>query len=88
MAHGMASIAERDQVRRVVEATGGTRNEMVYIRFAVRTSVAALLAAIFVARQNHLTHFTPTLVLCQSCRTRHIVARKEVNLARRVGTAQ
>ena len=72
MARGMASIAERNQIRRVVEPAGGTRNEMVNICFALRASVAALPAAMCVPCQNYLAHVAPALSLLQSCRTRHI----------------
>jgi hypothetical protein len=59
MARGMATVAQCDQIRRFIHAPGGTRNQMVNVRFSCGAELAAFLTAPVVARENNRPYLTP-----------------------------
>ena len=60
MARGMAPVAQCDQILGRVDAPGGTRDQMMNVRFTGGTELPATLAPPFVASENDGSHFAPT----------------------------
>ena len=59
MTCGVAAVTERDQIRRLVQASNGTWNQMVNVCFALGADFAALLTTPIVASENDRAYFTP-----------------------------
>jgi hypothetical protein len=63
MVRSVATIAERDQVRRFIDSTSGTGNQVVNVGLASGTRLTARPANIAVAGKHNLSDFAPSLVL-------------------------
>jgi hypothetical protein len=63
MVRSMATIAKRDQVRRFIDSTSGTRNQVMNVGFTPGTRVTARCASMAVASKDNLADFTPSMVL-------------------------
>ena len=61
MARGVATIAQCDQIRWVIHAASGTRNQMVNVGFTFGAKFAAPLTAPAVARENDGPNIAPML---------------------------
>jgi hypothetical protein len=61
MAGGVTAIAQSDQIRWVIHAPSGTRNQMVNVRFAFGAEFAAASASPVVASENDRPHLAPML---------------------------
>ena len=61
MVHGMAAIAERDQVRWFIDSTCSSRNQMVNVCFSGRAELTALLTAPAIASEHNSPHVAPAL---------------------------
>src|SRR5689334_7500155 len=62
MACAMTAIAQCDQIRRLIHAPFGTRNQMVNVRFPCGADVAAFPTTPVVAREHDGPRFAPMLV--------------------------
>jgi hypothetical protein len=62
MARGMATVAQCDQIRRFIQASSGTRNEMVNVRFPCGAELVAFLATPAVALEHDGPRAAPLLV--------------------------
>ena len=71
MVRGMAAIAERDQVCRIVGPTGGTRNQMMNVGFTLCTWFTTSPASVGVASENDGANGAPSLEVCLVRRKRH-----------------
>jgi hypothetical protein len=85
MVRGMATIAKRDQVRRFIDSTSGTRNQVMNVGLALGTRVTARPANMAVASKYNIANFTPSMVLLSG----RIVERwlGHLRSPRRVGSA-
>jgi hypothetical protein len=63
MVRSMATIAKRDQVRRFIESTRGTRNQVMDVGFALDARLTARPANMAVASKYNIADFTPSTVL-------------------------
>jgi hypothetical protein len=61
MAGGVTAIAQSDQIRWVIPAPSGTRNQMVNVRFAFGAEFAAASASPVVASEHDRPHLAPML---------------------------
>jgi hypothetical protein len=59
----VAAIAKRDEIRRFIGSTGGTRNQMMNIGFAPGTRVTARPADVAVSGKYNISDVAPSLVL-------------------------
>ena len=66
MVRSVATVAKRDQVRRFIDSTSCTRNQVVNVGFALGTSFTARLANMPVASKHDIADFTPSMVLLSS----------------------
>ena len=63
MVRGVATVAERNQVRGVIVSAAGARNKVVNISFARFTCLTARPTNMAVASKNNIPDLTPALVL-------------------------
>lgn len=63
MVRGVTAVAECDQVGRVIDPTGGTRNQMMNVGFALGARFAARFAHVRVASENDGANSAPLLEL-------------------------
>ena len=85
MMRGVAAIAERDQVRRFIDPTGGTRDQMMDVGFTPRAGFTASLADVAISCKYNASHFAPSVVLLLG---RVVVScQRQVGLPRPVGLA-
>jgi hypothetical protein len=63
MVYGVATIAERNQVRRFIDSTGGPRYQVVNVGFALRTRVTARPTGVAVSGKYNIADLAPSLVL-------------------------
>lgn len=63
MVRSVAAIAKRDQIRRFIGSTGGTRNQMMNVGFAPGTRVTARPANVAVSGKYNISDVAPSLVL-------------------------
>jgi hypothetical protein len=63
MVCGVAPIAERNQVRRFIDSTGGPRDQVVNVGFAPGTRVTARPANVAVSSKYNISDLAPSLVL-------------------------
>jgi len=61
MARRMATIAQCDEIRWVIDAPSCTRNQMVNVRFTFGAEFTALLATPVVTSENNGPHLVPGL---------------------------
>jgi hypothetical protein len=59
MVSGVAAIAQRDQVSRVIDATRGTGDQMMDVGFSLGTRVTATPANAPIARENDVSNRAP-----------------------------
>jgi hypothetical protein len=59
MARGVATVAQRDQIRWFIHAPSGTRNQMVNVRFPLGAELSTLLTTPVVASENDGPHLAP-----------------------------
>ena len=63
MVRSVATIAQRDQVRRFIDPPSGTRNQMMNVGLAPGTRVTARPANMAVASKYNISDITPSRVL-------------------------
>jgi len=73
MVRSVTAIAQCDQVRRVIDPTGGTGNQMMNVGFALGACFAARSANVRVASENDGANGAPLLKLRLGRRKRHSV---------------
>jgi hypothetical protein len=64
MVRGVTAIAQCDQIGRVIDPAGGTRNQMVDVGFSLRAWLSASSAGVQVASENDGANGAPVLKLC------------------------
>jgi hypothetical protein len=62
MVCGVATIAERNPVRRFIDSTRGPRDQVVNVGFAPRTRVTARPASVAVSGKHDVADLAPSLV--------------------------
>ncbi len=61
MPSGVTTIAKRYQVRGIIRAASGTRDQMVDVRLTPTAGIAAVPAMPVIPRKNYGSNFTPFL---------------------------
>jgi hypothetical protein len=85
MMRGVAAIAERDQVRRFIDPTRGTGDQMMDVGFTPRAGFTASLAVVAISCKYNASHFAPSVVLLLG---RVVVScQRQVGLPRQAGLA-
>jgi len=62
MVRSVAAIAKRDQIRRFIGSTSGSRNQMMNVGFAPGTRVTARPASVAVSGKYNISDVAPSLV--------------------------
>ena len=63
MVRGVTTVAKRDEVRGIISSSGGTRDQVMDVRFAPFTWLAAGPAHMAIASKNDFPDRTPALAL-------------------------